>query len=168
MRSWSLAANAALAGLLAGTPATCACGPTASRGDTDADVPTTEDGESGADHLVDVGFDRTWEAYDPPDVPDICDPFTSAGCDPGYRCYLGTPSSCLPVVDGGDRPPGETCGAGCAVGAGCYGFEGLPNYCVKYCRLDGAPPDCSDLPGTSCKPTGHPFIGICYPPVVGL
>ncbi|MBN1771009.1 MAG: hypothetical protein JXB32_07110 [Deltaproteobacteria bacterium] len=143
------------------TSSACACGGSGGVGDSDGDVHPTDEADAG-----DVGFDRTWEAYEPPDVPDNCDPFTSEGCEPGYHCYLGTPSYCLPLPDGGGQAPGETCGAGCAVGAGCYMVAGhVRGYCLKYCRLEGGLPDCSDLPWTFCKPSGHPIIGYCYPPV---
>jgi hypothetical protein len=89
------------------------------------------------------------------DSVEPCDVFTADGCALDERCV---------VTLGGTFCDGTVwdCGAECpTVGWYCEMELDGEHTCHKYCRLDGTPPDCADLPGTRCGGIGHPEIGTC-------
>jgi hypothetical protein len=92
------------------------------------------------------------------DSVETCDVFTGDGCAFDETCFLAYGGT---YCDGTDMPCHTDCPA---VGWHCIDDPYAATVtCLKYCRLDGTPPDCSDVPGTVCGGLGHPEIGACWP-----
>ena len=98
------------------------------------------------------------------DPPESCDPFTAEGCAAGEGCVAS--SGTTECREAGTSRPGEPCALSCVVGSACFLFDVESGaLCVKYCRLDGGLPDCSDVPGTVCAAgLGLPEVGVCRAP----
>jgi hypothetical protein len=133
--------------------------------DTLPEAEVVEDGGSWTDGLSDVVPDGALDGF----VARDCDPFTASGCDAGQACVL-LPSRVEPGMivwtmgcqRAGTSGPGDVCVyEPCEIGSLCMESAwGASMECRQMCRVGGTP-DCSEIPGTSCRGIDVGEIGFC-------